>query len=294
MAPLLIALIVLCCLLAAGAVYLLLALEVLPRFAAKKLRSGPVDETALSFPEDFDELRARVSVQRDLPYPSRVPSNKFDLYLPKDADKAQPLPLVVWIHGGGFIAGEKEGTENVMTCLAAAGYAAVSLDYPVAPEHRYPAAIKAIDAFFAFLPRLSERYPVDLTRIVLCGDSAGAQLAAQFAAKETNARPRALLRKEQRHRPSRLPLPPRGSARKRGPCSSSQLPSRSIFFIAYSSFSPLSRSPASPRLRFLHFMQFFTFLQKPPRGCGVFNVFYPIFISSSSLRAMIIEPVSPG
>ena len=147
MAPLLIALIVLCCLLAAGAVYLLLALEVLPRFAAKKLRSGPVDETALSFPEDYDELRARVSVQRDLPYPSRVPSNKFDLYLPKDADKAQPLPLVVWIHGGGFIAGEKEGTENVMTCLAAAGYAAASLDYPVAPEHRYPAAIKAIDAF---------------------------------------------------------------------------------------------------------------------------------------------------
>ena len=52
MAPLLIALIVLCCLLAAGAVYLLLALEVLPRLAAKKLRSGPVDETALSFPED--------------------------------------------------------------------------------------------------------------------------------------------------------------------------------------------------------------------------------------------------
>ena len=50
MAPLLIALIVLCCLLAAGAVYLLLALEVLPRFAAKKLRSVPVDETALSFP----------------------------------------------------------------------------------------------------------------------------------------------------------------------------------------------------------------------------------------------------
>ena len=95
MAPLLIALIVLCCLLAAGAVYLLLALEVLPRFAAKKLRSGPVDETALSFPEDYDELRARVSVQKDLVYPSKYPANKFDLYLPKDADKTQPLPLVV-------------------------------------------------------------------------------------------------------------------------------------------------------------------------------------------------------
>ena len=187
MAPLLIALIVLCCLLAAGAVYLLLALEVLPRFAAKKLRSGPVDETALSFPEGYDELRARVSVQKDLVYPSKYPANKFDLYLPKDADKAQPLPLVVWIHGGGFIAGEKEGTENVMTCLAAAGLAAVSLPYPGSPEQRYPAAIKATDAFFAFRPKLCERCPVDRDRIVLGGDSAGAQLAAQFAAKETNA-----------------------------------------------------------------------------------------------------------
>lgn len=212
MAPLLIALIVLCCLLAAGAVYLLLALEVLPRFAAKKLRSGPVDETALSFPEGYDELRARVSVQRDLPYPSRVPSNKFDLYLPKDADKAQPLPLVVWIDGGGFIAGEKEGTENVMTCLAAAGYAAVSLDYPVAPEHRYPAALHAIDAFFTFLPKLCERCPVDRDRIVLGGDSAGAQLAAQFAAKETNA---AL--SEGMRLPRRLPSPLKGVALVSGP-----------------------------------------------------------------------------
>ena len=60
-------------------------------------------------------------MQKDLVYPSKYPANKFDLYLPKDADKAQPLPLVVWIHGGGFIAGEKEGTENVMTCLAGGG-----------------------------------------------------------------------------------------------------------------------------------------------------------------------------
>lgn len=212
MAPLLIALIVLCCLLAAGAVYLLLALEVLPRFAAKKLRSVPVDETALSFPEDYDELRARVSVQKGLVYPSKYPANKFDLYLPKDADRAHLLPLVVWIHGGGFIAGKKEGTENVMTCLAAAGYAAISLDYPVAPEHRYPVAIKAIDAFFASLPDLSERCPIDLARIVLGGDSAGAQLAAQFAAKETNAELRARM-----CLPRRLLSPLKGVALVSGP-----------------------------------------------------------------------------
>ena len=213
MTPLLIVLIVLVVLAGIALLAALgLLLEVLPRFAAKKLRSGPVDETALSFPEGYDELRARVSVQRDLPYPSRVPSNKFDLYLPKDADKAQPLPLVVWIHGGGFIAGEKEGTENVMTCLAAAGYAAVSLDYPVAPEHRYPAAIKAIDAFFTFLPKLCERCPVDRDRIVLGGDSAGAQLAAQFAAKETNAELRARM-----CLPRRLLSPLKGVALVSGP-----------------------------------------------------------------------------
>lgn len=213
MTPLLIVLIVLVVL--AGIALLAaigLLLEVLPRLAAKKLRSGPVDETALSFPEDYDELRARVTVQKDLVYPSKYPANKFDLYLPKDADRAHPLPLVVWIHGGGFIAGEKEGTENVMTCLTAAGYAAISLDYPVAPEHRYPAALHAIDAFFAFLPRLSERCPIDLTRIVLGGDSAGAQLAAQFAAKETNAELSAQMRL-----PRRLSSPLKGIALVSGP-----------------------------------------------------------------------------
>lgn len=176
------------------------------------MRSGPVDEAALSYPESYDELRARVTVQKDLVYPSKYPANKFDLYLPKGADNTYPLPLVVWIHGGGFIAGEKEGTENVMTCLAAAGYAAISLDYPVAPEHRYPAALRAIDAFFASLPDLSERCPIDLARIVLGGDSAGAQLAAQFAAKETNA---AL--SEGMRLPRRLSFPLKGVALVSGP-----------------------------------------------------------------------------
>lgn len=213
MTPLLIVLIVLVVL--AGIALLAaigLLLEVLPRLAAKIMRSGPIDEAALSYPESYEELRGRVTVQKDLAYPSKFPANKFDLYLPKDADRAHPLPLVVWIHGGGFIAGEKEGTENVMTCLAAAGYAAISLDYPVAPEHRYPAALHAIDAFFAFLPRLSERCPIDLTRIVLGGDSAGAQLAAQFAAKETNAELSAQMRL-----PRRLSSPLKGIALVSGP-----------------------------------------------------------------------------
>ena len=213
MTPLLIVLIILVVL--AGITLLAaigLLLEVLPRLAAKKMRNGPIDEAALSYPEGYDELRARVTVQKDLVYPSKYPASKFDLYLPKNADKAQPLPLVVWIHGGGFIAGEKEGTENVMTCLAAAGYAAISLDYPVAPEHRYPAALRAIDAFFASLPEHSERCPIDLARIVLCGDSAGAQLAAQFAAKETNA---AL--SEGMRLPRRLLFPLKGLALVSGP-----------------------------------------------------------------------------
>lgn len=213
MTPLLIVLIVLVVLAGIALLAALcLLMEVLPRLAAKIMRSGPIDEAALSYPESYDELRGRVTVQKDLAYPSKFPANKFDLYLPKDADRAHPLPLVVWIHGGGFIAGEKEGTENVMTCLAAAGYAAISLDYPVAPEHRYPAALHAIDAFFAFLPRLSERCPIDLTRIVLGGDSAGAQLAAQFAAKETNAELSAQMRL-----PRRLSSPLKGIALVSGP-----------------------------------------------------------------------------
>lgn len=92
MAPLLIALIVLCCLLAAGAVYLLLALEVLP-VLPQKLRSGPVDETALSFPKATMSSAPASACSAIFPTPRAfLRTNSISIFR-RTPTKRSPFPL---------------------------------------------------------------------------------------------------------------------------------------------------------------------------------------------------------
>lgn len=146
----------------------------LPKFAVKKIRGG---EENLKYPENFEEIAAKVSIKRDLTYPSAFPHNNYDLYTPSDgASKG----LVVWIHGGFFIAGDKKGVDNVCTVVAAEGFHVAAINYAPAPEHKYPAAVIQTDEALA---HLISSYPEPAGRgVVLAGDSAGGQIAAQYAA----------------------------------------------------------------------------------------------------------------
>jgi acetyl esterase/lipase len=104
----------------------------------------------------------------------------------RTAESEGPQPTIVWIHGGAWISGEKDNVDNYLRILAAEGYTTVSLDYTVAPEAVYPTAIRQLSETIAYLLDNAGRYGVDTTRIVLAGDSAGAQLASQLAAMATN------------------------------------------------------------------------------------------------------------
>jgi len=122
-----------------------------------------------------------VSEQLDVPYREGV---TLDVFRPTDADG--PLPTVVWIHGGAWISGSKSDVAPYLRILAAQGYTVVGLDYSVAPEKRYPIALRQLDRALAFLDAHAERFGIDPQRFVLAGDSAGAQLAAQLAVVTTN------------------------------------------------------------------------------------------------------------
>ena len=104
----------------------------------------------------------------------------LDLYLPDGV--ARP-PLVVWIHGGSFVSGDRvalPGTlspGSVFGALTAAGLACASIDYRLAPAARYPAPIEDVRAALAFLAGRERRYGYDAGRLGLWGESAGGLLA---------------------------------------------------------------------------------------------------------------------
>jgi acetyl esterase len=90
-------------------------------------------------------------------------------------------PTILWIHGGGFLAGDKKHVRNYLRILAANGFTTVALGYSTGPTAHYPTPLRQANLALAYLVRSSERLHVDPSRIYLAGDSAGAHVAAQLA-----------------------------------------------------------------------------------------------------------------
>lgn len=95
-------------------------------------------------------------------------------------------PLIVWIHGGGFVSGRRGDLTNYAKILAGRGFAVVNLDYTIAPEASYPTPVRQVSKALAYLDANARNLGIDASRIVLAGDSAGAQIAAQTAAVAVN------------------------------------------------------------------------------------------------------------
>jgi acetyl esterase/lipase len=117
---------------------------------------------------------------RDLRYDEADPDALLDLYAPANA--TGPLTTVVWIHGGAFISGDKQDIANYARVLAGQGFAVASVQYSLAPGAKYPKPVQQANRALGWLAAQSGRLPVDPARLVLAGDSAGAQIAAQLAA----------------------------------------------------------------------------------------------------------------
>ena len=107
------------------------------------------------------------------------PDMLLDAYRPASA--TAPLPLLLWIHGGGFVGGAKEELGAYFKLLAHQGYVVVGPRYSLAPEHNYPTPPRQMMQALAYLQSHAERLLIDPDRIALAGDSAGAHIAAQLA-----------------------------------------------------------------------------------------------------------------
>ncbi|MEP6503510.1 MAG: alpha/beta hydrolase [Betaproteobacteria bacterium] len=99
-------------------------------------------------------------------------------YTPRAA-AAGPLPLVLFLHGGGWVTGDLDSHDAACRALAnASGCKVVAVDYRLAPEHKFPAAATDCHAALQWLAAHAGELGVDPDRIAISGDSAGGNLAA--------------------------------------------------------------------------------------------------------------------
>jgi acetyl esterase/lipase len=126
-------------------------------------------------PKRKPPLPPGTQVHRDLEYVAGGHArNKLDLYLPAKAD--HPLPVIVWIHGGAWLAGSKEGCPAVP--FVAKGYAVASINYRLSQHAVFPAQIEDCKAAIRWLRANAEKYHLDPKHVGVWGASAGGHLVA--------------------------------------------------------------------------------------------------------------------
>jgi len=157
-------------------------------YAAFQLSSWPsvwlirnsIDEGAAEASASVTGLvPANISAERGLSYAPGDRDALLDVYAPPEAPG--PLPVVVWVHGGGFISGSRSDLSGYLQILAARGFVTIGIDYTTAPEARFPTPVRQTNEALAYVRANAERFNIDPDRIFLAGDSAGAQIAAQAA-----------------------------------------------------------------------------------------------------------------
>src|ERR1700757_1938821 len=118
--------------------------------------------------------------ERDLLLPGPHGQVPCRLYLP---DQAEKPPVIIYAHGGGFMQGSLPSWDAMLRELVRqSGVAALSVDYKLAPEHRFPVAFEEIVAMIRLAMREGGGLGIDPRRLAVGGDSAGANLALAAAA----------------------------------------------------------------------------------------------------------------
>src|ERR1700730_3740198 len=125
--------------------------------------------------------------ERDLALPGPHGQVPCRLYLPDDAERS---PLLVYAHGGGFMQGSLASWDAMLRELVRqSGVAALSVDYRLSPEHRFPVAFEEMVAMVRLARREGAGLGIDPARLAVGGDSAGGNLAlaAALAVREAGA-----------------------------------------------------------------------------------------------------------
>lgn len=143
------------------------------REAMESVLAGKIDGVEVQSNIQYAEQNSKLSKDTVL-----------DVYRPSQIEGN--LPIVIWTHGGAWLSGDKTDTVPYFKYLASKGFVVVALNYTLAPGEKYPTQIKQLNQAYGYVSENAERFRGDSKRIILAGDSAGAQLSSQAAAIISN------------------------------------------------------------------------------------------------------------
>ncbi len=151
-------------------------LKTIDKIRAEWTKNDAARDAGLSTPAGIERFD-------DIPYGPES-AHTLDIYRPKGSGA---LPLIISVHGGGYVYGDTKLYQFYCMDLALRGFAVLSFNYRLAPEHIFPAPLQDMSLVMDWVEENAPRYGLDTGNIFMLGDSAGAQLASQYAAICTNA-----------------------------------------------------------------------------------------------------------
>ena len=120
------------------------------------------------------------------------PDKKFkkwqylDVYRPTGKPQREKIPVIISVHGGAWVYGDKDVYQWYCMRLAQRGFAVVNFSYRLAPETKFPSAIEDTENVFQWVAANDDVYGFDLNNVFAVGDSAGAHLLTIYASAITN------------------------------------------------------------------------------------------------------------
>lgn len=137
-----------------------------------------IRDAGLTAPEDIKRFD-------NILYGSDTKWQLLDVYRPS-ASEGRKLPVIVSVHGGAWVYGDKERYQYYCMSLAQHGFAVVNFSYRLAPEYKFPSQLEDTNSVFAWVLEHAEEYGFDARYIFGVGDSAGAHLLSLYSAICTN------------------------------------------------------------------------------------------------------------
>ena len=155
--------------------------QVPPDIAAKVKAAGhniDFSVAGLYGPLQPKEPYSGVTVTRDLAY-GPDPLQKLDVFSPS-AKASKPLPVLLFVHGGGFVRGDKKTTDNMVVWGAWNGMVGIDINYRLAPKDTWPAGAEDLKSAVAWTRANIAKYGGDPNHIIIWGHSAGANHVSDY------------------------------------------------------------------------------------------------------------------
>ncbi|HDR6271313.1 TPA: alpha/beta hydrolase [Bacillus cereus] len=134
--------------------------------------------------DNYKNSLKETNIFKDINYNSKFPDGTLDIVYPKN--HTGKSPVIFWVHGGGFVGGDKSDITGYAVELAARGYTVININYALAPKRPYPTPVIQLGEAYEYIKENANKYNLKLDHVYFAGDSAGAQISGQFVNIQTS------------------------------------------------------------------------------------------------------------